>query len=60
LDSNPCLFFHLQLQKLIELIRQGNIEQALKFAQEELAPKGEENVSRVRLVDSSFLTLFAM
>ncbi|GJQ15507.1 hypothetical protein GpartN1_g7298.t1 [Galdieria partita] len=45
LDSNPSLFFHLQLQKLIELIRQGDIEQALKFAQEELAPKGEENPS---------------
>eukprot|EP00871_Galdieria_phlegrea_P003278 jgi/Galph1/3951/GphlegSOOS_G2626.1 len=43
LDSNPTLFFHLQLQKLIELIRQGRVDEALKFAQEELAPKGEEN-----------------
>ncbi|KAI9209126.1 CTLH/CRA C-terminal to lish motif domain-containing protein [Polychytrium aggregatum] len=43
LDSNPKLFFHLQQQKFIELIRSGNTEQALEFAQEELAPRGEEN-----------------
>ncbi|CAN1810762.1 Protein GID8 homolog, partial [Linum perenne] len=43
LDTNPQLFFHLQQQKLIELIRNGEIEEALVFAQEELAPRGEEN-----------------
>eukprot|EP00898_Chlorokybus_atmophyticus_P002452 jgi/Chlat1/3207/Chrsp22S03492 len=43
LDTNPQLFFHLQQQKLIELIRGGKIEEALEFAQEELAPRGEEN-----------------
>ena len=43
LDENPELFFHLQQQKLIEYIRAGKLEQALKFAQEELAPRGEEN-----------------
>lgn len=45
LDTNPELFFHLQQQRLIELIRQGKTEEALEFAQEELAPRGEENVS---------------
>jgi CTLH/CRA C-terminal to LisH motif domain len=45
LDTNPELYFHLQQQKLIELIRMGKIEEALEFAQEELAPRGEENVS---------------
>ncbi|KAJ4901985.1 LisH and RanBPM domains containing protein [Raphanus sativus] len=30
-------------QRLIELIRQGKTEEALEFAQEELAPRGEEN-----------------
>ena len=45
LDTNPQLFFHLQQQRLIELIRCGKIEEALEFAQEELAPRGEENVS---------------
>lgn len=44
LDTNPQLFFHLQQQKLIELIRNSKIEEALEFAQEELAPRGEENV----------------
>ncbi|KAE9599292.1 hypothetical protein Lal_00044072 [Lupinus albus] len=45
LDTNPKLFFHLQQQRLIELIRDGKIEEALEFAQEELAPRGEENQS---------------
>jgi len=44
LDQNPQLYFHLQQQKLIELIRANQIEAALQFAQEELAPRGEENV----------------
>ncbi|KAM3251648.1 protein GID8 isoform X1 [Capsicum annuum] len=43
LDTNPQLSFHLQQQRLIELIRNGKIEEALEFAQEELAPRGEEN-----------------
>lgn len=43
MDTNPGLYFHLQQQKLIELIRLGKIEDAILFAQEELAPRGEEN-----------------
>lgn len=49
LDTNPQLFFHLQQQRLIELIRNGKVEEALEFAQEELAPRGEENVIDVAL-----------
>ncbi|KAG6755980.1 hypothetical protein POTOM_039394 [Populus tomentosa] len=45
LDTNPQLFFHLQQQRFIELIRNGKVEEALEFAQEELAPRGEENQS---------------
>jgi hypothetical protein len=45
LDTNPQLFFHLQQQRLIELIRNGKLQEALEFAQEELAPRGEENQS---------------
>lgn len=45
LDTNPQLYFHLQQQRLIELIRHGKVEEALEFAQEELAPRGEENQS---------------
>ncbi|KAF7985263.1 hypothetical protein HWV62_6393 [Athelia sp. TMB] len=43
LDTNPALYFHLQQQKLIEFIRHGQIAEALTFAQEELAPRGEES-----------------
>ena len=43
LDTNPKLYFRLMQQRLIELIRGGRIEEALEFAQEELAPRGEEN-----------------
>ncbi|KXS20045.1 hypothetical protein M427DRAFT_52312 [Gonapodya prolifera JEL478] len=43
LDLNPKLFFHLQQQKLIELIRSGNVTEAIEFAQDELAPRGEDN-----------------
>eukprot|EP00123_Amoebidium_parasiticum_P011936 comp21000_c0_seq1/m.28167 comp21000_c0_seq1/g.28167 ORF comp21000_c0_seq1/g.28167 comp21000_c0_seq1/m.28167 type:complete len:237 (-) comp21000_c0_seq1:167-877(-) len=43
LDTNPQLYFHLQQQRLIELIRDNRITEALDFAREELAPRGEEN-----------------
>ncbi|KAF8445859.1 CTLH/CRA C-terminal to lish motif domain-containing protein [Boletus edulis BED1] len=43
LDTNPSLYFHLQQQKLIEYIRHGRVVEALQFAQDELAPRGEES-----------------
>ncbi|EEB97584.1 hypothetical protein MPER_03066, partial [Moniliophthora perniciosa FA553] len=43
LDTNPSLYFHLQQQRVIELIRSNRISEALEFAQNELAPRGEEN-----------------
>lgn len=43
LERNPSLHFSLLQQHLIELIRQGQIPQALEFAQTELAPRGEEH-----------------
>lgn len=43
LEEDAPLFFHLQQQRLIELIREGRVEDALAYAQEYLAPKGEEN-----------------
>nr|CAG4650455.1 EOG090X0CTI [Sida crystallina] len=43
LDSDRYLFFHLQQQHLIELIRNKNVEEALRFAQEHLAERGEQN-----------------
>jgi len=41
--NNESILFHLQQQQLIELIRRGNIEEALIFAQKELAPKCENS-----------------
>ena len=43
LDDVRHLFFHLQQQQLIELIRESKVEEALKFASEQLAEKGEES-----------------
>jgi len=43
LENNRYLYFHLQQQHLIELIREHNIEGALDFAQSHLAERGEEN-----------------
>lgn len=42
LETSPGLFFHLQQQRLIELIRGGETEAALDFAQEYLAPLAED------------------
>jgi len=44
LDHNPPLFFHLQQQRLIELIREGDIDKALEFAQDELSHHAVEDV----------------
>ena len=43
LDTNPGLYFHLQQQRLLEHIKEGRIDLALEFAQEELSACGEEN-----------------
>jgi glucose-induced degradation protein 8 len=42
-DENEALFFHLKQQKLIELIRAGDVDAALAFAETDLAPLGQEN-----------------
>ncbi|OMH83504.1 Glucose-induced degradation protein-like protein [Zancudomyces culisetae] len=42
LETEPRIFFHLRQQQLIELLRQNKTIEALQFAQEELAAKGEE------------------
>lgn len=43
LEEKAQLFFHLQQQRLIELVRQGQTHEALEFAQEYLAPRAEDN-----------------
>ena len=41
LDNDRYLYFHLQQQQLIELIRGKQVEEALEFAQIHLAERGE-------------------
>ena len=43
LDTDAQLFFHLQLQQLLEYIKVGDIDSALSFAQQELSARGEEH-----------------
>ena len=57
LDTNPDLFFHLQLQQLLEYIRQGDIEQALTYAQSELSARGEENTKFLDEIESTLALL---
>ena len=39
LDTHPDLNFELRKQELIEIIKAGKIEEAIKFAQSQIAPK---------------------
>ncbi|KAJ2358452.1 hypothetical protein IWW50_000996 [Coemansia erecta] len=57
LDTDPRLYFHLQQQHLIELIRQGKADEALEFAQEELAPHGEEHPELLRELERTMALL---
>jgi len=43
LDEKRYLLFHLQQQKLIELIREQKVDEAIDFAQNHLAERGEED-----------------
>lgn len=43
LDANSKLYFHLQQQQLLELIKKGDMEQVLEYASTELSARGEEN-----------------
>jgi hypothetical protein len=54
LEEKHQLSFHLQQQRLIELIRAGKTEEALEFAQEYLAPRGEENPAFLEELGAGF------
>ena len=45
LENNPSIHFSLQKQKLIEIIKQNKVEEALQFAQNKLFPITQNNVS---------------
>lgn len=48
LDRHPRIAFHLQQQAMIEMIRRGESETALEFAQSELAPRAERHPEFLR------------
>ena len=43
LDEDRYLLFRVQQQQLIELIRQDNIEDAINFAENQMAERGEDD-----------------
>lgn len=57
LEEQHQLSFHLQQQRLIELIRQGKTEEALEHAQEYLAPPGEEDPAFLEELGRSTVSL---
>lgn len=57
LDTNPALYFHLQQQRLIEHIRHGRVTEALRFAQTELAQRGQENTEFLNELEKTMALL---
>lgn len=57
LDSHPKLAFRLKQQQVIELIREGRVEEALEEAQEELAPRALRNPEFLRDLERTMTLL---
>lgn len=57
LDQDRYLLFHLQQQLLIELIREQRVEEALQYAAEHLAERGEEDVSVLQELERTLALL---
>lgn len=57
LNGNTQLAFHLRQQQLIEIIREGRVEDALAFAQQELAPAGEQNPAFLEELETTMALL---
>ena len=57
LDTSAQLFFHLQLQQLLEHIKAGDIEAALHYAQTELSARGEENAEFLQELEQALALL---
>ena len=51
------LLFHLQQQHLIELIRNQNVEEALQYAADHLAERGEEDSSVLQQLERTLALL---
>jgi len=57
LSDNPQLLYELQQQQLIELIREGNVDAAIEFAQRSLAPMAEQSPECLGALERTMLLL---
>merc|ERR1712142_1134815 len=57
LDNDRYLLFHLQQQHLIELIRNQKVEEALQYAADHLAERGEEDSSVLQELERTLALL---
>jgi len=57
LDNDRYLLFHLQQQHLIELIREQRVEEALQFAAQHLAERGEEDAAVLQELERTLALL---
>jgi hypothetical protein len=57
LEARPALLFALQRQRLIELIRAGDVAGALEFASEYLAPHAADNPAFLEEVERAMALL---
>ena len=57
LESTPELAFHVNLQRLVELIRASRVEEALAFARGHLAPMAEQSAKLLAELERAMLLL---
>ncbi len=57
LDDHPRIYFHLHRLHVVELIRQGRVDEALEHAQEVLAPVAERHVEFLRELERTMAML---
>ncbi|KAI8108781.1 hypothetical protein M9435_005198 [Picochlorum sp. BPE23] len=57
LEDNPALLFRLKKQEFIELVVQGKTEEALEFAEQELAGRVEDNEFLLKELETAMALL---
>lgn len=57
LDGHPRIAFHLQQQRIVEMLRVGRVEEALESAQEELASRSEGHPEFLRDLERTMTLL---
>ena len=57
LTGSPELSFHVEQQQLVELIRADRVDEAIAFAQAQLAPKAEQSATLLAELERTMLLL---